>query len=315
MPVLPSVVANFFEVLPGREGAEVDGRTAPSLLLTDRRGMNSSAPARELACGGFRPRRWSVNDEIGSVFRRSNRAGRSAHRRHRELSKAWRRRVLGRRTGILVWATLLLAVLLLQHAPLSERWALVVGSWVGAIAAGWVLLPDAAMPGWIGNWRLGGWGEENTASEVNKLKRQGWTIRHDLATSTKANIDHLLVGPSAYVLDSKNLKDSIVTVEAGGLRVTRVDDPESSYLLDRFPVRGQSFRFEQAIEAQLGFRAQVQPVVVVWGRFEEREAWLGSLAVVEGAHLVEWLESRPRTLVRDEHRASLAAWAQNLRSA
>jgi hypothetical protein len=223
--------------------------------------------------------------------------------------------VLGRRTGILVWSSLLLVVLLVQHAPLSEKWALAVGSWVGAVAAGWLLLPETVMPGWIGNWRRGGWGEETTASELSPLKHRGWTVRHDLATSTKANIDHLLVGPSAYVLDSKNLKDSRVAVEGDALRATLIDDPESSYLLDRFPVKGQAYRLEQAIEKQLGFRAQVQPVVVVWGEFIEREAWLGSIAVVHGMHLVDWLESRRGTLVREEQREALATWVKHLRSA
>jgi len=223
--------------------------------------------------------------------------------------------VLGPRTGILVWSFLLLAALLLQHVPLSQQWTLVVGSWFGGIVAAWLLLPDIAMPGRFGNWRRGGWGEENTASEVNSLKKRGWTVRHDLATSKKANIDHLLVGPSVYVLDSKNLKDSRVTVEGEALRVTLIDDPESSYLLDRFPVKGQAFRLERSIEKHFGFRAQVQPVVVVWGVFEEREAWLGGLAVVQGMHLKTWLESRPRTLVRDEHREALARWLKNLRSA
>ena len=137
---------------------------------------------------------------------------------------------------------------------------------------------------------------------------------HDL-TSTKANIDHLVVCPSAFILDSKNLKDSVVTVEGDALRVSMIDAPESSYLIDRFPVRRQSARLEQAIEKRFGFRVQVQPVVVIWGQFDQREARLGGLAVVDGAHLAEWLEAQPRTLVRDEQRTALGSWVRTLRAA
>jgi hypothetical protein len=223
--------------------------------------------------------------------------------------------VLGRRTGLLVWSLLILVLLLVQHLTLGTRWALVVGAWIGAAAMGWLLLPEIVMPGWIGNWQIGGWGEENTASELKSLQRAGWTVRHDLATSTKANIDHFVVGPSAYALDSKNLKDSTVAVEGVALRVTRIDDPESGYLLDWFRVKGQASRLERAIEQSLGFPVQVQPVLVIWGDFKEQEAWLGNLAVVHGMHLAAWLEARPRTLVREDKRQALIAWAERLRSA
>jgi hypothetical protein len=183
------------------------------------------------------------------------------------------------------------------------------------MAAGWLLMPETVMPSWIGNWRLGGWGEENTASELKRLKKAGWTIRHDLATSGKANIDHFVVGRSAYVLDTKNLINSTVTVEAEALRVTRLDDPDSSYLLDRFGVRGQARRMERAIDQSLGFPVQVVPVLVIWGDFKEREAWLGNLAVVHGMQLAAWLDARPTTLVREDKRQLLVSWAEHLRSA
>src|SRR5579871_4516902 len=60
-----------------------------------------------------------------SVLLRRNLAGRSAHRRHKELTRAWRRRVLGRRIDVGFWVVLVLVALLVQHVPLSERWALV----------------------------------------------------------------------------------------------------------------------------------------------------------------------------------------------
>jgi hypothetical protein len=167
------------------------------------------------------------------------------------------------------------------------------------------------------DWKLAArWlGEENTASELKRLKRAGWTIRHDLATSSKANIDHLAIGPSAFVLDSKNVKDSTVSVEGEALRVSRIDDPDSSYLLDRFPVRRQAARLETAIERRFGFRIEVQPVVVIWGEFKEQEALLDRLAVVHGARLVEWLETRRSMPLLDDQRELVAAWVKQFRAA
>lgn len=219
------------------------------------------------------------------------------------------------KTGVVVWGVLFLVLLSVPSLPLSKRWSMVVGAWIGAAAMGWLLLPSTLMPGWIGSWQIGGWGEENTASELKRLKRAGWTIRHDLATSGRGNVDHLVVGPSAYILDTKNLKDSTIAVEGNALRVRLIDDPDSGYLLDRFPVIGQARRLQRTIERVLGFPAHVQPVLVVWGDFKPREAWIGSLAVVHGLHLASWLESRPRTLVHDERREALASWVKRLRSA
>ena len=95
---------------------------------------------------------------------------------------------------------------LIQHVHLSELWAMVIGSWFGALVAGWVLVPDLMLPGWIGNWQEGAWGgEENTATVLRRLKRKGWTVRHDVkAGDGPWNRDHIVAGGSVFLIDTKN---------------------------------------------------------------------------------------------------------------
>jgi Nuclease-related domain len=54
-------------------------------------------------------------------------------------------------------------------------------------------------------WRRGARGERRTARALRKLVRQGWTVLHDLAVpGSRANGDHLLIGPSGvFLVDSK----------------------------------------------------------------------------------------------------------------
>jgi hypothetical protein len=54
-------------------------------------------------------------------------------------------------------------------------------------------------------WRTGARGERRTARRLRRLVRRGYVAFHDLAMpGSRANIDHLLIGPSGvFVLDSK----------------------------------------------------------------------------------------------------------------
>ncbi len=54
-------------------------------------------------------------------------------------------------------------------------------------------------------WRRGARGERRTARRLRPLIRGGWTVLHDLAIpQSRANGDHLLIGPSGvFLIDSK----------------------------------------------------------------------------------------------------------------
>src|SRR4051794_35891008 len=168
-----------------------------------------------------------------SISLRRSRAGRSAARRHKLLAGAWRRRVLGRRTSACVWIVCTGVYLVLWNLRLPSHWALGTGMLLGALIVAWWALPQVLMPGWISNWQEGAWGEQATAKELRRLPG-GWAVRHDVAARASGNRDHVVAGPSVFLLDTKNLNDSIVTVEGGALRVTRIESPTDGYVIDRF---------------------------------------------------------------------------------
>src|SRR3954469_25066176 len=60
-------------------------------------------------------------------------------------------------------------------------------------------------------WEQGAIGEVTTAALLSGLEDIGWVILHDLAIpGSKANIDHLLIGPGGVlVIDSKNFSGRI----------------------------------------------------------------------------------------------------------
>jgi hypothetical protein len=228
----------------------------------------------------------------------SRSAGRSAERKHKELSQAWRVRTFGRRArlyAITFFAVLLIVVVSLH---LNGRWSLMAGLILGmTIMAAWVV-PDALLPSHIANWQRGAWGEQMTAYELKALRREGWTVRHDVKWGARGNHDHVVAGDAVYVLNSKNLKDSEMTIEAGGIRVTRIDNPDNDYLADRWcsSVHKEAWSLKSTLDKTLGSPVHVYPVVVLWGRFAAEQQYVGEVSVVRGDKLVEWIRSRPKDL-------------------
>jgi nuclease-like protein len=156
-----------------------------------------------------------------------------------------------------------------------------------------------------------------TASELKRLKRCGWVVRHDIQWGERGNHDHLVVGGSVFVLNSKNLHESAVTVEGTALRIVRVDAPEQSYLADRWVAQVE--REARSLKFELSRRARtpvhVYPVIVVWGDYRARQEWVGEVSIVRGDAVVDWIESRPIDLVSPERRACVADAARALPAA
>jgi hypothetical protein len=61
------------------------------------------------------------------------------------------------------------------------------------------------MPHQVFKWQLGAWGEQKTASELKRLRHDGWVIRHDVVWGERANHDHVVAGPAVCLLNSKTL--------------------------------------------------------------------------------------------------------------
>jgi Nuclease-related domain len=105
-------------------------------------------------------------------------------------------------------------------------------------------------------WRKGARGERRTARRLRRLVRRGYVAFHDLAMpSSRANIDHLLIGPSGvFVIDSKQY--------SGCIQQT----PDGHVWHNHYPMDEQlaTVRAEAgAVEAILG--APVIPLLCVHG--------------------------------------------------
>ena len=154
------------------------------------------------------------------------------------------------------------------------------------------------MPRHILSWQLGAWGEQMTAKELKALERDGWAVRHDLKWGERGNHDHVVAGAAIYVLNSKNLKDSEISIEAQAIRVTRIEDPNDGYLDDRLcpSVQREAQSLKVQLDRALRFPVYVYPVIVLWGSFAAEQQYVGEVSVVRGDKLVEWVRSRPSDL-------------------
>jgi hypothetical protein len=241
-------------------------------------------------------------------FFNRERAGRSATRKYKAVERRWRRRVLGRRTEFYAVVILALLLLLLLTLPLSSTAAMLAGAVWGMAAMGAWLLPDTMIPGHIFSWQLGAWGEENTAGELKQLARRGWLVRHDLRWGKRGNHDHVVAGPAIYLLNSKNVKDSKVTIEADGVRLQRLDDPADGYIADSWAPRAarEARSLKAELDRRLTFPVHVYPVVVLWGGFEAEQQYVGDVMFVRGDRLVDWIASRSADLLTEEKRTRVA---------
>jgi hypothetical protein len=244
---------------------------------------------------------------------RRERAGRSAALRYRALSKQWRRRMFGERAGLLAFLVGMLTLLVLIDLPLSGRWALFGGILWGMCATVTWVIPDLVMPSHIRNWQFGAWGEENTASELKRLRRRGWTVRHDVGWG-RGNHDHVVANGAVFVLNTKNVSDCRVTIEDDAVRVTRIDSPHDSYVADRWVpgVAREAESLERQLRRRLGWGVAVYPVIVVWSAFDSGPTWVDSVCIVHGRDLADHLESRPPDLLRDAKRKQVAEALRSL---
>jgi hypothetical protein len=136
-------------------------------------------------------------------------------------------------------------------------------------------------------WRRGAAGERATAALLDRLPRRTWAVLHDRQVpGSRANLDHLVVGPSGvWVIDSKTTRSRVRatwrTVRFGGR------------LLDTGPVKWEA----QVVADRLG--VPVRPLVVVHGRgLRRRGGRSGGVRVVPASRAVRWVRRRwlPRRL-------------------
>ena len=236
-------------------------------------------------------------------------AGGFAEKRFRARRRAWRRRIwwlFPPFAGVLIAIPVAFGSLLAPE-HLGFYWGLGIGLAVAVTAA----LIDSP-PHHIERWRQGAEGEKATAKALRPLARDGWVLLNDLDTG-RGNIDHLLIGPpGVFLLDSKNLFGAL-SVKAGVLSVRWREDPDDGY--ENFRLAGQMRARACDLEKRLqrfGIDAPIQPLVVLWGRFEQRSVLSRSVAWVHGKELQRALRGRPAQLGTDEVERAARAMADLL---
>jgi hypothetical protein len=137
---------------------------------------------------------------------------------------------------------------------------------------------------------------------VRRLVHEGWVLVNDLDIG-KGNIDHLLVGPAGiFLLETKSLH-GLLSVERGILSVRWPEDPTDGYENRRLTPRMERLARELNGRLEQGgiADAPIQPVVVLWGKFEQRSVRSkGLVAWVHGNELEGMLRRRPTPLSADE---------------
>jgi hypothetical protein len=245
-----------------------------------------------------------VKAETGSSV-----AGDFAENRFRDRRRVWLRRIwwifpalaafeVAVPVGVGLW---------LQPQHPAFYWGFGAGLAVATV----MILADSP-PHHIERWRQGAQGEKATAKALRALERSGWVVLNDIDIG-KGNIDHLVVGPpGVFVLETKSLH-GLLSVERGVLAVRWREDPSDGYENHRLGPRmtylaravGQRLRVDDLGDVC------VQPVVVLWGHFEQRSILSGGVAWVRGKHLADTLAQRPDGTATDRDRVVAAlrdAW-------
>ena len=175
----------------------------------------------------------------------------------------------------------------------------VAGACAGLLAVGAVLARPPSDPQ---RWARGADGERATAALLERLPARKWVVLHDRRVpGSRANIDHLVVGPTGvWVVDTKALRAEV----RAGWRSVRVGDG----VLDVEPAAWEA----EVVADRLG--VAVTPIVAVHGpgvALHRRGRRCRGVRVVPAGALVRRLGKGRRRLSRAEVMV-LAEWAEEL---
>jgi hypothetical protein len=196
------------------------------------------------------------------------------------VARAGRRRGLAR-CGLLGTSAAACGWVALQHqGPVR---------WLAALAG--VTLLVAAIAIWPKpdpeRWLRGAAGERATATVLERLPGRKWVVMHDLALrGNRANIDHLVIGPSGvWVVDTKTTRADVRT----SWRTVWM----GRHKLDAGPTRWEAGRVSELLGVP------VRPLIVVHGGgLRPRGGRTGRVRVVPPSALVRTLSRGRRRLSR-----------------
>jgi hypothetical protein len=214
-----------------------------------------------------------------TVFGKPGASAMTQYRRRRAAEWAYYRRTLPLRVGAVTAAALVLGIF---------AWPLGLAIPAAAVVAGGLaFLLRFRVSADTTAWRRGAKGERLTARRLRRLGR-GWTVFHDLAVpGSRANADHLVIGPpGAFLIDSKHYR--------GRLTLT----PEGSLWYGYHPLASvlATVRWEAAVLSQAS-RIAVTPMLCVHGaRLPWGELMAEGIPVLAAGRLATTLRALPPLL-------------------
>ena len=144
-----------------------------------------------------------------------------------------------------------------------------------------------------GRWERGDLGERVVGGRLEHLRAEGWYVVHDVRWPgrSRANLDHVVVGPpGVLVVDAKNWSGS-VTLEGGRLRQNgHPRDREAQAAADA----------ADAVAARLGSAVVVLPVLCLASGAAFAAQPAGRTTVLGLDELVEWARALPVRLDTDD---------------
>jgi hypothetical protein len=163
------------------------------------------------------------------------------------------------------------------------------------------------------SYREGLEAESWTASALNRLRKDGWFVLHDLEFEGR-NVDHVLIGPRGVVAVETKLRNEEWTITGASIEDTH-----------HRPIRwvgelvGQTARQARTLRSLLfagGVRTDVRPVLVLWGRgiTGAPTVTIDGVLVGLGKHIDDWFD-QVRSIPLSDEQVRLARRAVERRKA
>ncbi|GAA1463416.1 hypothetical protein GCM10009603_35990 [Nocardiopsis exhalans] len=163
-------------------------------------------------------------------------------------------------------------------------------------------------------WRLGARGERRTAWRLNRLRRDGWVVFHDLSLpGSSANVDHLVIGePGIFLVDSKYRRGAVrFGGRDGWIRIGKAGGP----LLVR-STQWESKEVSRVLSHGLGHRVNVTALLAVHVPNSRFPSWrkfsASGVRIMSAKAVVPWLRERPRMFSTDDVAAAAAVVRERL---
>jgi hypothetical protein len=181
----------------------------------------------------------SLMDPTGDRPGSRRHAGASAETQFQRRRRAHRTKTRVRVLATALGAMTLALLVALAGPPLFGRGATLAMVAILLLAAVPLALRQQATPWWVSNWRRGAAGERHAARILGRLGRRGYWLLNDLQVPrSKANLDHLLIGPTGvFYVDAKSGRAPCGWAVTGACGTTAAPAPSGSAPCDGRPSR------------------------------------------------------------------------------